>query len=304
VNKKTVVIVGAGPVGSSAGYLLARAGYRITSVVSRTRASADEAAAFIGAGAPTTDAARAVSGAEIVLIATPDRVIKDVCEYISAGGMLKAGTLVAHLSGAHSLHLLDAAKAVGAYRAVVHPLQSVPGREQGVKNLPGSYFRIEADPEALETAKDLVKALGGVELVMPKWRSDKHSAALYHAGAVTVSNFFVALIDYGIKFYEALGAGKQEALNAVLPLIRGTLHNIETLGIPDALTGPIMRGDLQTVRDHLEAMQAKAPELLGLYKELAKQTISVARDKGSITEVTAEELLDLVNAECGMRSAE
>lgn len=294
MNTKTVVIVGAGSVGSSVGYLLARAGYSITSVVSRTRASADEAAAFIGAGAPTTDAARAVSGADIVLIATPDRVIKDVCEYASAGGMLKAGALVMHLSGAHSLHLLDAAKSVGAYRAVVHPLQSVPGREQGVKNLPGSYFRIEADPEARETAKDIVKALGGVELVMPKWRSDKHSAALYHAGAVAVSNFFVALVDYGLKFYEALGADKREALKAVLPLIRGTLRNIETLGVPDALTGPIMRGDAQTVRDHLEAMQAKAPELLGLYKELAKQTISAARDKGSITQDTAGELLDLI----------
>ncbi len=294
MTQKTVVIVGAGPVGSSAGYLLARAGYGILSIVSRTRASADEAAAFIGAGAPTTDAARAVSGADIVLIATPDRVIKDVCEYVSAGGMLKAGSLVAHLSGVHSLHLLDAAKAAGAYRAVIHPLQSVPGKEQGIKNLPGSYFRIEADPEARETAKDIVKALGGIELVMPKWRSDKHSAALYHAGAVTVSNFFVALIDYGIKFYEALGADKREALKAVLPLIRGTLHNIETLGIPDALTGPIMRGDVQTVRDHLDAMQARVPELLGLYKELAKQTISVAKDKGSITKDTAEELLRLV----------
>lgn len=295
MNKKTVVIVGAGPVGSSAGYLLARAGYRIASVVSRTRASADEAAAFIGGGAPTTDAARAASGADIVLIATPDRVIKDVCEYVSAGGMLKAGSLVVHLSGAHSLHLLDAAKAAGAYRAVVHPLQSVPSKEQGIENLPGSYFRIEADPEALETAKDLVKALGGIELVMPKWRSDRHSAALYHAGAVAVSNFFVALIDYGINFYEALGADKREALKAVLPLIRGTLHNIETLGIPDALTGPIMRGDSQTVRDHLEAMQAKAPELLGLYKELAKQTISVARDKGSITKEITNELLSVLD---------
>jgi predicted short-subunit dehydrogenase-like oxidoreductase (DUF2520 family) len=168
VNKKNVAIVGAGPVGSSVGYLLARAGYGILSIVSRTRASADEAAAFISAGAPTTDAARAVSGADIVVIATPDRVIKDVCEYISAGGMLKAGAVVVHLSGAHSLHLLDAAKAVGAYRAVIHPLQSIPGKEQGIKNLPGSYFRIEADPEALETANGLVKALGGVELVMPK----------------------------------------------------------------------------------------------------------------------------------------
>ncbi len=294
MDKKAVAIVGAGPVGSSVGYLLARAGYGIISVVSRTRASADEAAALIGAGTPTTDAARAVAGADIVVIATPDRVIREVCECVSAGGMLKAGAVVVHLSGAHSLHLLDAAKASGAYRAVIHPLQSIPGKEQGIKNLAGSYFRIEADPEARETAKDIVKALGGVELLMPKWRSDKSSAALYHAGAVAVSNFFVALIDYGLKFYEALGADKQEALEAVLPLIRGTLHNIETLGIPDALTGPIMRGDAQTVRDHLEAMQARAPELLGLYKELAKHTISAARDKGSIAEDTAKELRSLV----------
>src|SRR3990172_13192268 len=114
-----------------------------------------------------------------------------------------------------------------------------------------SYFRIEADPEARKTAEELVKALGGVELSMPKWRSDRYSAALYHAGAVVVSNFFVALIDYGLKFYEALGADKQEALKAVLPLIRGTLANIETAGIPDALTGPVMRGDVQTLRSHL-----------------------------------------------------
>ena len=126
---------------------------------------------------------------------------------------------------------------------------------------------------------------------MPKWSSDKESAALYHAGAVAVSNYFVALVHYGLKFYQALGADKKEALKAVLPLIKGTLHNIETLGIPDALTGPIMRGDAETVRDHLAAMQKRAPELIGLYKELARQTVEVARDKGSIDQQKAEELL-------------
>lgn len=291
---KTVAIIGAGSVGSSAGYLLARAGYSITAVASRTRKSADMASAFIGAGAPTTDVVRAVSGADIVLIATPDGVIKDVCEQVSTGGMLKAGSLVVHLSGAHSLHLLDAAKAAGAFRAVIHPLQSLPGKDQGIENLPGSYFRIEADPEARKTAEELVKALGGVELSMPKWRSDRYSTALYHAGAVAVSNFFVALIDYGLKFYEALGADKQEALKAVLPLIRGTLANIETAGIPDALTGPIKRGDVQTVRDHLEAMRNRAPELLGLYKELARHTVAVAQDKNSITPEVAAEFLSLM----------
>ena len=177
---------------------------------------------------------------------------------------------------------------------MIHPLQSIPSMGQGIKNIPGSYFRIEADPEALETARALVTALGGIELVMPKWSSDKESAALYHAGAVAVSNYFVALIDYGLKFYQALGADKHEALKAVLPLIKGTLANIESMGTTEALTGPIVRGDAGTIKGHIEAMQAKAPELLGLYRELAKQTVAVAVERGGITRQMAEELLNLV----------
>lgn len=294
MTTKTVAIIGAGRVGSSVGYLLSRAGYVVTAVAARTTASAEKAATFIGAGTPTTDVVLAAAGAEVVFITTPDRVIKEVCEAIAAAGALKPGALVIHMSGAHSLGLLDAAKNIGIDRAVIHPLQSVPSPAQGIKNLPGSYFRTEADPEALETARALVTALGGIELVMPKWSSDKESAALYHAGAVAVSNYFVALIDYGLKFYQALGADKHEALKAVLPLIKGTLANIESMGTTEALTGPIVRGDAETIKGHIEAMQAKAPELLGLYRELAKQTVAVAVERGGITRQMAEELLNLV----------
>ena len=292
MTNKTVAIIGAGRVGSSVGFLLKKAGYTIAAVAASSKTSAEKAAGFIGAGDPTTDAAQAASKAGIILITTPDRVIREVCGTISSA--IKPGMIVIHMSGAHSLDLLDAAKAQGAYRAVVHPLQSLASREQGIRNLPGSYFRIEADGKALETARDIVKSLGGIELAMPKWSSDEDSAALYHAGAVAVSNYFVALVDYGLRFYQTLGADRKEALKAVLPLIKGTLHNIEAVGIPDALTGPIMRGDIDTVRQHLDAMRKKAPELMGLYKALAQQTVSVASEKGSITTDTAEELLNLV----------
>jgi predicted short-subunit dehydrogenase-like oxidoreductase (DUF2520 family) len=304
MTPKTVAIIGAGRVGSSVGFLLQRAGYNVTAVAARTAATAEKAAAFIGGGEPLADVIKAASRAEIVFVTTPDRGIREACDTIATNGGLKRGSLVVHMSGAHSLELLNAARTAGSFRAVIHPLQSLASREQGIKNLPGSYFRIEADPEALKTAKEIVKALGGIELVMPKWSSDKDSAALYHAGAVAVSNYFVALVDYGLKFYQALGADKKDALKAVLPLIRGTLDNIETLGIPEALTGPIMRGDTQTVRDHLDAMHKRTPELMRLYKELARQTVSVARDKESITRETAEELLNVVNAECGIRNSE
>jgi predicted short-subunit dehydrogenase-like oxidoreductase (DUF2520 family) len=142
--------------------------------------------------------------------------------------------------------------------------------------------------------RELVIALGGLELEMPKWRADQQSAALYHAGAVVVSNFFVALVDHGLRYFQALGADRKDALRAVLPLIRGTLANIESAGIPDALTGPIMRGDVQTVRGHLEALGDRAPGLLPLYRELARHTVAVAREKGSIGPKDAAAILILM----------
>ncbi len=291
---KTVAIIGAGRVGSSIGFLLKQAGYPIAAVTARSTASAEKAAAVVSGAEPLTDVVKAASRADIVLITTPDRAIKEVCDTIAAGGGFKRGSLVAHTSGAHTLDLLEAALTRGAKRAVIHPLQSVPSAEQGIRTLPGSYFRIEADSEALATARSIVGALGGIELEMPKWSSDQDSAALYHAGAVAVSNYFVALVDYGLKFYEALGADRKEALKAVLPLIKGTLHNMETLGVPGALTGPIMRGDGETVKRHLDAMERRTPELMRLYRELAIQTVRSAKDKGSITAQTAEELLRLL----------
>jgi predicted short-subunit dehydrogenase-like oxidoreductase (DUF2520 family) len=292
--KQSVAIIGAGRVGSSVGFLLKRAGYPISGVSARTPESAAKAAAFIGQGEPTADPVRAASRAELVFITTPDRIIEPVCNTLSKAGAIRPGAIVIHMSGAHALDLLDSAAEAGALRAVLHPLQSLASREQGIKTLPGSYFRIESDPAALAAVREIAKALGGIELSMPKWSPGKESAALYHAGAVAVSNYFVALVQYGLKFYQALGADRKEALKAVLPLIKGTLHNIETLGIPDALTGPIMRGDSETVSDHLAAMQKRAPELIGLYKELARQTVEVARDKGSIDGQKAEELLKLL----------
>jgi predicted short-subunit dehydrogenase-like oxidoreductase (DUF2520 family) len=292
---KTVAIIGAGRAGSAIGFLLKRNGYAVTAVTSRTLSSAEQAQLFIGSGVATTDVVKASSTADIVVITTPDGAIRSVCDTIAHGNGFKPGSLVVHTSGGYSLDLLDAARQAGAYRAVIHPLQSVPNRELGVRNIPGSYFRIEADPEAREAAAALVQALGGRELRMPKWSPDKSSPALYHAGAVAVSNYFVALIDYGLTFYETLGADKQEALKAVLPLIRATLRNIESVGIPAALTGPIARGDVETVRDHIVAMQERAPELLSLYRGLARQTIAVAKRQG-LPEAQIEELLRLLDS--------
>jgi predicted short-subunit dehydrogenase-like oxidoreductase (DUF2520 family) len=293
-HQKTVAIIGAGRLGGALGRLLVQAGVPVAAVTARSRPSAAAAARFIGSGKPLTDVVKAASGAAIIFITTPDREIRAVCERIARGGGLRPDALVVHASGAHTRELLDAARDAGALRAVIHPLQSVPSREQGVVNLPGSYFRIEADAGALRRVRALVRALGGSELVLPRWKSGPQSAALYHAGAVAASNYLVTLIDYAVRHFQALGADRQQALRAVLPLVRGTLANIERLGIPGALTGPIARGDVQTVAGHSAALQQRAPELLDLYRVLARQTVPLAREQGGLTDRAAEELLRIV----------
>jgi len=289
----TVALVGAGRLGGALGRLLAGAGYRIAAVVTRSPATAAAAARFVGAGEPTTDAG-AAAGADIVLVTTPDDAIAAVCASLAGAGALRPGALVAHCSGAHTLELLAPARAVGAERAVLHPLQSVPSMEQGVVNLPGCFFRVEADPGGLGRAREIVRAVGAEELRLPGWRADEDSAALYHAGAVAVSNFLVALLGYGLRFYETLGAERGEALRAVLPLLRGTLANVERLGVPGALTGPIARGDAATVVAHVAALRRHAPELLPLYRELARETVALARERGGAGAAGADEILRIV----------
>ena len=290
-------MIGAGRLGGALGRLLAEAGWRIEAVVTRSPETAAAAARFIGAGEPSTDPVAAAARADVVLLTTPDRAIREVCAAVGHGGGFRPGVLVAHCSGAHTLELLAPARAAGALRAVIHPLQSIPDMAQGVANIPGSAFRVEADAGALAPAREIVLAVGGTELALPDWRGDADSASLYHAGAVALSNYLVALIAYGLRFYEALGADREAALRAVLPLVRGTLGNVERLGATAALTGPIARGDAGTVAGHLEAMARRAPELLGLYRALARETVTVAREQGGIGAREADELLRLVR-EC------
>ncbi|HEY5999852.1 MAG TPA: Rossmann-like and DUF2520 domain-containing protein, partial [bacterium] len=294
MKRETVAIIGPGRVGGALGRLLARAGYRVVAVAGRTRRSAASAVRFIGAGTPTADPAAAAARAAIVLLTVPDREIRGLCERIAHAGGFRRGSLVVHASGAHTRDLLEAARAAGALRAVVHPLQSVPERALGVASIPGSFFRVEADRGARTRVRALVRALGGAELTLPGWKGDPASAALYHAGAVAASNYLVTLLDYAARLLRTLGADRGQALRAVLPLVRGTLANIGRLGIPAALTGPVARGDVATVAAHVAALRGRAPELLPLYALLARETVPLAREKGGLSARAAGELLDVL----------
>ena len=130
----------------------------------------------------------------------------------------------------------------------------------------------------------LVEALGGEYFFI-----DREAKPLYHAGACVVSNYLVTLLDLGIKLLESTGIPSAMASRALLPLVHGTINNVEKIGIPQALTGPIARGDIATVSKHLDCMRELAPELVKLYTVLGCYTAPLAQAKGTIDRPTRDE---------------
>jgi predicted short-subunit dehydrogenase-like oxidoreductase (DUF2520 family) len=286
---KKVSIIGAGVVGSAVGRLLRERGYEIMSVVSRSMKNATTAAAFIGGGEPGTDPVKGASGAGWIFITTPDKAIQGTCEKIAQGGGFGKGSLAVHMSGALSSKILDSARKAGAGALSIHPMQSLASSERAVKNFPGSYFSIEGDAESVPEGKEIVVALGGLLVMIPA-----EQKVLYHAGSAVASNYLVAVLDFAVMIYEALGMKRDEAVKAIMPLVRGTVNNVERVGVPDALTGPIARGDVETVEGHLEVLKKDLPEMLSLYTALGRHTVKVGLAKGSLAEDDAARLMKIL----------
>ncbi len=285
---RKVSIIGAGVVGTAIGYLLKERGYSIVGIASRTLSSAQKAREFIGEGDATTDLGATAQKAEVVFITTSDRAIEEVCNKIASEGGFNPGATVFHTCGALSSEILSSAKDSGAHVASLHPLQSLADIHEAIKNIPGSYFCLEGDDAALLIARKIVDLLKGKEITI-----QVDMKPLYHAGASVASNFLVATIRFALELFEVAGVMRKDSLNALMPLIKGTVRNIEDLHIPSALTGPISRGDVGVIEDHLRAMSKVIPETIRLYTELGRYTVKIALEKGTINENEAERIISL-----------
>jgi predicted short-subunit dehydrogenase-like oxidoreductase (DUF2520 family) len=281
--------IGAGTVGTALAVRLKEKGYPVIAVASRSKSSADRLAASVP-GCKAYDTKQAVADvAELVFITTPDDAIGQVASELK----WHPGQSVIHCSGAHSLDALEPAKRDGAQVGAFHPLQTFANVTHAIKNIPGTTFALEADGELLETLKQMSLDLEGSWVKLGA--GDK---VLYHTAAVFACNYLVTLTKLATDLWQTFGVSKPEATKALLPLLRGTLNNLENIGLPNCLTGPIARGDLGTIRKHLEALEKSAPEILSTYIELGLQTIPVALGKGKIDSKRAEELRQLLTNHC------
>ena len=289
--KPTVAIVGCGTVGTAIGKLFKEAGYRISGVATSNFETARSAASVTGSERFSDCPWEVTRGADVVFITTPDDLIESTCMSISEHRGFDRNAVVIHCSGALSSDILSSARDCGAAVATLHPLQSFASVDQAVSLVPGSFCTIEGDSGALPIVREMVEDLGGILMEITAEKK-----TLYHAAAVAASNYLVTLIHLALELNEAAGLPSDTSFNALLPLIRGTLNNIGTKGIPGGLTGPIARGDVATVSAHLKAIEKDAPELLLLYRCLGLYTVDLAKAKGTLDKEAADKLAALLES--------
>lgn len=273
--------IGAGVVGTALAVRLQEKGYPVVAVASRSKKSAEKLADAVMGCRACDSKQEVVDAADIVFVTTPDDEVQGVVEELSWG----KGKSVIHCSGVDSLDVLQKAKDDGAQVGGFHPLQTFASVTHAINNLPGSTFAVEAEEPLSDTLKHMAQSLEGEFVVLGL--GDK---ALYHAAAVVACNYTVTLMKMATDMWKTFGVSTEDATKALLPLLRGTINNIENVGLPNCLTGPIARGDIGTVLKHLDAMEAKAPEIAAAYREMGLQTIPIALNKGKIDLARAEEL--------------
>jgi len=289
-HSNNFAIIGTGMVGTAIGFLLKKAGYKVTSIYDKSSAALKRALPYTG-GEAFLDPLEAVQKADVILITTPDDAILPTCQEIAISPLMK-DKFVFHMSGAGGLDLLAPAKKAGASVASIHPLQSFSSVDQAIKIIPGSYFGITADKKAQTPAKKIILDLGGIPLVISPGQKP-----LYHAAACFASNYLVSLMNVVESIYQAIGLKEKDARKAFLPLVYGSLKNIEKSGSISSLTGPIARGDSGTIQKHLTAINKILPQYASVYSSLGLITVKVAQQKGTLNASQAKKIKALLKGE-------
>lgn len=282
----SVLIVGAGRLGTAMGLALKARGYQIDVAVTRRLAAARQAARTFGPGTMALSALQLARSSasqrvrlnrcSLVLIATPDDMIARMAEQLAV--ILKSKSarsprrIVLHTSGALSSDVLGPLRSAGFAAGSLHPLVSISDSRSGSELLARAFFSVEGDPAAVRVARLLVRDLGGQSFTI-----DSRRKALYHAAAVTAAPNMTALFDIALEMLGRCGLSPQRARQVLLPLAESTLGNLATQDPARALTGTFKRGDVSTVQKHLAALKsANLPQALAAYVLLGQRSLLLA----------------------------
>ncbi|MEO8703496.1 MAG: DUF2520 domain-containing protein [Kofleriaceae bacterium] len=267
----TTFIVGAGPVATALAGALRLAGVPVLGLWARKAAQARAAGSIAGVAAFSSAPPDVLLETEIVILAVRDQVIGEVGAMLVGTGLVNKKHVLLHCAGAASAkELLAGVADQVAGIGTMHPLSAIADGKAAMRQLKGTVFGVEGDDVGRATATKLVTALGGVTLAL-----DSTQMATYHAAAAIASNYIVAAIDAAAAALASAGVAADKAAQALVPLAEGALRNVAAHGTTAGLTGPIRRGDAETIQRHLDALRAR-PELVEIYRALARRAVEIA----------------------------
>lgn len=260
--------IGAGKVGFSLGKYLKENNIDVSGYYSKSQHSSKEAAIFTNTR-QYNKLEDLIKNSDAIFITTPDNQIIDVWNEIKELPIKEK--LICHCSGSISSEVFSNINNHGAYGYSIHPMFAISDKYNSYKDLSQAFITIEGHEKHIKYFKMLFTKLGnGVAVI------SKDNKTLYHAASVTVSNLVLGLINNGVNYLEECGFTKEMAMEALYPLIEFNLKNIKERGTVNSLTGPIERGDLTTVINHLNVLREEDKEL---YRLLSKNILKIAKVK-------------------------
>jgi predicted short-subunit dehydrogenase-like oxidoreductase (DUF2520 family) len=281
----TIAVIGAGRVGTALGAALARAGHQVVAASGVSEASRQRAATSLP-GVPLTEPHEAAARAELILLAVPDDALPGLVAGLAATGAELEGRLLVHTSGRYGTEVLRPAIRRGALPLALHPVMTFTGRPDDINRLDGICFGVTAPDKLRPVAEALVIEMGGEPVFIRE-----EDRGLYHAALASVANHLVGLVAEASDLLRSAGAANPARMLG--PLLSAALDNALRLG--DAgLTGPVARGDADTVARHVEVLGVASPQALGAYLALARLTAGRALAAGLLAPSDAQRLLDVL----------
>lgn len=287
-SRPRVAVVGAGAVGRALALRLAEHGYPVAAIVSRTRSHAAALARLVGAPVASDRLTDLPADVGLVLLCVPDAEVAGLAETLALAPRAWDGTVVAHTSGALAADVLAPLAAGGADTLGFHPLQTLT-RAASAASLDGVFAGIEGAPRAVAAGIELAVGLGMRYLVL-----GTDAKPRYHLAAVMASNLMVTLLGMVQEVLASLDVDRADAMALLEPLLRGTLDNLAAASPEEALTGPVARGDLDTLRTHGLALRRYLPHLVPPYAALSVETVRLAYRAGMLPPERAEAILALM----------
>lgn len=260
--------VGAGRVGVSLGKYFSINGLKLKGYYSKSTKSAKEAADFTKSNF-YSELKTLIEECNVIFITTPYDIVKKIWNEIKEYNL--KDKIICHSSGSLSSSIFSNINTLGAFGYSIHPMCAFSDKFSTYKILNKIYFSIEGDTKYLSTVRSIFTSMGNNVVTI-----DKAKKSLYHLANVTVSNLVLSLLNIGCNYLKDCGIDEESAINALMPLIENNINNIKNGGFIDSITGPVERGDLETIRKHLSVIPFKDFEL---YKRLSLNLVDLSEKK-------------------------